>query len=403
MGKLTKRSIDQIKVGKRDFVVWDDTLPGFGLRVKPSGVKSFIVQFRNAAGRSRRMTLGRFGVLTPTQARELARQKLAAASQGDDPVQEMQAARTDINVKELADRYMEEYASIHKKPLSVAADERSFRLVILPAIGNLPAKSIIRTDIAKMMHAHKNEPVKANRAFALVSKMLNLAEAWGIRPDASNPCRHIKKFPERPRRRYLSEEELARLGKVLRECEHNGSELSSAITALRLLIFTGCRRQEILELKWDYVDFSRECILFPDSKSGFKAIPLGDAALDVLATTPRIVGNPYVCPGVKAMRPLVGLQRVWARIRAKAGLKDVHIHDLRHTFGATGAGAGQSLHILGSLLGHKQSRTTQAYAHLAQSPQKKAVDDINSRLKQAMEREPKHKVVPIHGGQEIDR
>ena len=399
MAKLTKRSIDQIKpAGKQDVVVWDDTLPGFGLRVKPSGVKSFIVQFRNSAGRSRRMTLGRFGVLTPAQARNRAMQILAAASRGDDPVQEKQAARTDISVNELAERYMDEYAKMYKKPLSVAADERSLRLVILPAIGHLPAKSITRTDIAKMMHAHKSEPVKANRAFALVSKMVNLAEAWGIRPDASNPCRHIKKFPEKPRQRYLSDEELARLGRALRECEKEGSELPSSITALRLLIFTGCRRQEILELKWDYVDFGRECILFPDSKSGFKAVPLGDAALEVLANTPRITGNPYVCPGIKLMRPLVGLQRAWARIRSKADLDDVHLHDLRHTFGATGAGAGQSLHILGSLLGHKQSRTTQVYAHLAQSPQKKAVDDINARLKRAMEQEPEQKVVPIHGG-----
>ena len=397
MARITKRLIDGLQPKAKDYVEFDDSLAGFGIRVWPSGKKSFVLWYRNLEGRARKLTLGVYGRLTVDEARQMARKALGHVAQGEDPAQAKQAARTDITMKELSNRYMEEYAKLHKKPLSVAADERSLRLVILPALGHLPVKGITRADVAKMMHAHKDEPVKANRAFALLSKALNLAEAWGVRADASNPCRHIKKFPEKPRRRYLSDDELARLGQVLRDCEKEGNELLSAITALRLLIFTGCRRQEILELKWEYVDFNRESIFFPDSKSGYKAVPLGDAALDVLANTPRIAGNPYVCAGVKPMRPLVGLQRVWQRIRAKAGLGDVHIHDLRHTFGATGAGAGQSLHIIGSLLGHKQSRTTQVYAHLAQSPQKKAVNDIDARLKRAMEEKPEQKIVPIHG------
>ena len=400
MAKLTKRLVDSLAAEGGDLVVWDAELPGFGVRVKPSGVKSFCIQYRNEQGRSRRVTIGRYGRMTVDEARKEARQKLAKVDRGADPAQEKQAARTDITMKELSNRYMEEYALLHKKPLSVAADERSLRLVILPALGHLPVKGITRADVAKMMHAHKNEPVKANRAFALLSKALNLAETWGIRPDASNPCRHVKKFPERPKQRFLSEDELSRLGKVLKDCEQEGNELPSVITAIRLLLFTGCRRQEILELKWEYVDFERECIFFADSKTGFKAVPLGNAALEVLANTPRAAGNPYVCPGIKPMRPLVGLQRAWARIRTKAGLDDVRLHDLRHTFGATGAGAGQSLHILGKILGHSQAKTTSRYAHLAQTPQKKAVDSINDQLERAMNAPVKEKVVSIPTRQE---
>ena len=395
MARITKRLIDGLQPKAKDFVEFDDSLAGFGIRVWPSGKKSFVLWYRNIEGRARKLTLGVYGRLTVDEARQMARKALGHVAQGEDPAQAKQAARTDITMKELANRYMEEYALLHKKPLSVAADERSLRLVILPALGHLPVKGITRADVAKMMHTHKDEPVKANRAFALLSKALNLAEAWGIRQDASNPCRHVKKFPERPKQRFLSEDELSRLGKVMKDCEQESSEMPSVMTAIRLLLFTGCRRQEILELKWEYVDFERESIFLPDSKTGFKVVPLGNAALEVLANTPRVAGNPYVCPGIKPMRPLVGLQRAWVRIRNKAGLNDVRIHDLRHTFGATGAGAGQSLHILGKILGHTQSKTTSRYAHLAQTPQKKAVDSINDQLEKAMNARVKEKVIEI--------
>ena len=214
--------------------------------------------------------------------------------------------------------------------------------------------------------------------------MFNLAELWGLRPDGSNPCRHVKKFKEEKRERYLSADELARLGEVLRECEQEGLETQPTINLYRLLLLTGCRLSEIQTLKWDYVDFENAALHLPDSKSGSKTVHLGPPALKILIGIESIEGNPWVITGKLENTHLQEPQRPWRRIRARAGLDDVRIHDLRHTFASIAVSGGHGLPMIGKLLGHTQVQTTARYAHLATDPVKRAAADVSASIEAAL-------------------
>jgi len=395
MQKLTKKLLDSAKAQNKETVLWDDILAGFGVRVKLSGVKSFCVQYRNAQGRSRRLTIGRYGRLTLAQARAKARQILAEVDQGVDPLEEKRKGRRAPTVKELADRYMSEHAEVKKKPSSVTKDRTLITRLIKPNLGNMKVEAVKTSDIAQLHHSLRTTPTQANRVLALISKMFSLAEKWGLRPQGTNPSKYVERYREIERQRYLTPDELARLGKVLTEMESESLEHPSVFTAIKLLLFTGCRRGEILTLRWEHVDFDRKCLVLPDSKTGYKRVPLNDLALEVLSETTRQAGSPYVCPGREPMKPLVGLPRAWYRVRDKAGLKDCRIHDLRHSFASVAAGAGLSLPVIGALLGHSQAATTQRYAHLAQDPLREASNTTGAKIWEAMSSSPRRKVIPI--------
>lgn len=396
--KLTKRLLDSVKAEGSDLVFWDTEQVGLGVRVKPSGVKSFCVQYRNAQGRSRRVTLGKYGRMTLDQARKAAREKLSSVDRGADPAEERNAARGAPTVAQLASRYMAEHSEVKKKSESIRKDRLLVDRYILPDLGRYNVDEVSREQIAKLHHGLRDKPYQANRVLEVVRKMFNLAEAWGLRPDGTNPAKHIQKFKERKRERYLSEDEWARLGKVLTEVEQANSEMPSVVTAVRLLIFTGCRLSEVLNLRWDDVDWQRGCLNLRDSKTGQRFVPLAQTALDLLENTPRQAGNPFVCPGARPMRPLVNLQRPWRRIRKGAGLEDVRLHDLRHSFASVGAGVGMSLPVIGKLLGHTQAQTTMRYSHLAADPLRQAASQISERIAEAMAREPEKKVLPLTRG-----
>jgi integrase len=210
--------------------------------------------------------------------------------------------------------------------------------------------------------------------------MFNLAELWGLRPDGSNPRKHIKKYREDKRERFLSAAELRRVGEVLREMEAEGLEMPSAIAAVRLLILTGCRLNEIMTLKWEFIDLDTGVLNLPDSKTGAKIVYLGKPAIDTLRRLPRLPGNPWVIYGIKPGSRLIDLQPFWQRLRARAGLKDARIHDLRHTFASAAVAAGQGLPMIGKLLGHTQVATTARYAHLAADPVKAAADRVAGEI-----------------------
>jgi integrase len=382
MPRLTKRSVESARPEPgRDVFLWDSALPGFGLRVKPTGARSYIVQYRTWSGRSKRMTLGRHGVLTVDEARSAARQALASAARGDDPAGEKAAARRAITFSEFADRYLEQHATPKKKASSAATDRRNLRLHLRPALGSLTVAEITRADVVKLHHDMRQTPGAANRILALLSKMMNLAERWGLRPDGSNPCRHVERYPERRRDRFLSAAELGRLGEVLRKLEAKGAESPSVIGAIRLLVLTGARRSEILNLRWQYVDLERGLLRLPDSKTGAKVIHLGAPVIQILAGLRRHCD--CVLPTASGSRP-VSLSRPWSRIRKEAGLADVRVHDLRHSFASVGAGAGLGLPIIGKLLGHRAAATTARYAHLADDPVRQASEAISSRIAASM-------------------
>lgn len=379
MPKLTKRMVEATRPATRDVYVFDSELPCFGLRVKPGGARSYFVQYRNGR-RSRRLTLGRHGVLTTEQARHLAQDALAAVRKGEDPAAQRKAERAAASFAEFAERYFAQHAEVKKKPTSIRNDRFLLRRHVLPALGKLALRDITRADIVALHHSLRTTPYVANRALALLSRMFSLAHLWGVLPDGGNLCRGVEKYREHKRQRFLSSEELTRLGTVLREVEHEAVEWPTVVPALRLALLTGARIGEIRTLKWDDVKYERGVLELSDSKTGEKTVQLNAPALEVLGGISRKDDNPYVMYGRAAGAPLVNLKDPWGRIRERAGMPDLRIHDLRHSFASTGAGLHASLPVIGALLGHSQPSTTQRYAHLAADPLKEAAERIGSRI-----------------------
>ena len=409
-GKLTIRGIKAIKAPSSGYTVtWDQELPGFGLRTTAAGVKSFVLAYRNSARRSRNLTIGRFGVLTLAQARRRARELLVQVAAGRDPVAEKESSKG-LTVAELAERYLEQHARSKKKPSSVKADEVNLKNHVLPNLGRLRVDAVSREDVGALHHKLRKTSGAANRVLALVSKMMNLSEKWGLRPDGTNPCRHVERFKERRRQRYLSESEIGRLGAALIQLEQEAGqdvkteklrarrirEARSLAAAVRLLILTGARRSEIVGLRWDWVDFERGYLRLPDSKSDAKLIDLNAPALAVLESLDRC--SEYVIPGRNCDAPLVGFSKAWARVAKMAKLEDLRAHDLRHSFASVGAAGGYSLVTIGALLGHSQPATTARYAHLANSPARAASEAIGGRIAAALSGKPDAEVIELRPG-----
>lgn len=381
MPKLSKRTVDSAKPGKKEYFVWDSEMRRFGLRVLPTGRKTYVIHYRKN-GRYRRLTIGPHGVLTPSEARDLAREHLVDVARGGDPSQKRKIERRAPTVAALGARLIEEHAVVRLKPTTQREYERAVRLFINPAMGNLKVSEVTRRDVAQLHHQMRHIPYQANRVLGVMSKMFNMAEIWGLRPDGSNPCRHIAKYPERKRERFLSSDELKTLAAVLEQTEFEGSESHAAVTAIRLLVLTGCRLRVIQTLRWDYIDGSY--IVLPDSKTGPRRIPITPAIRQVFATVNRDKGNPYVIQGKLPGSHLTDLQHPWRRIRERADLTDVRIHDLRHTYASHAIAAGMSLPLVGKLLGHTQVQTTARYAHLADDHVKRAAEQLSTQLATVM-------------------
>ena len=283
-------------------------------------------------------------------------------------------------MRELGRRFLEEYVPAYCKPSTQAEYRRSVELFIDPRIGKRRVPDVQRSNIAALHHDMRSTPYQANRTLGVLSKMFNLAELWGLRRDGSNPCRHVKRFREERRERFLSDAEYPRLGTALREIEQEGSETPSAVAAIRLLMLTGCRLSEIQKLRWEHVNLDAGERRLPDTKTGAKVVHLGDPAIAVLRGVAREDDNPWVITGRKPGSHLTDLQHPWRRIRDRAELDDVRIHDLRYSFASGGLLVGEGLPMIGKLLGHTQVQTTARYAHLANDPIKSAANRIASRI-----------------------
>jgi integrase len=378
MQKLTKKIVEATLPQDKDLILWDSEISGFMCKVTPTGRKSYFLYYRTQEKRQRRPKIGDHGILTAEQARSIAQQWLLQISQGKDPSLEKQEVRVIPTVRELAEQYMREHAP-HKKASSQKEDRRLWNQYILPAFRALKVTSLERSDIAKLHHSLQHLPTTGNRVLSVLSKALNLAELWGYRPNHSNPCLHIKKYGENKRERFLSQDEITRLMNALDE-EEKGSSLPWPSHAIRLLLLTGCRLNEILTLKWKEVDLENNCLRLRDSKTGKKLVYLSSAAIELFNAIPREEGNSYVICGGKEGAHLINLQKPWRRIRKKVGLDDVRLHDLRHTFASIAASNGLSLPIIGALLGHKQTQTTARYAHLIGQPLIEASEKIGGKI-----------------------
>jgi integrase len=385
-GKITKRSVDALKPAAdgAEAVLWDSELKGFGVRVQRGGAKSYVLHYRIGTGRGatlRKLTIGRHGSpWTPETARKEAKTLLGMIEEGADPAADKMARREAPTIAELAERFLVEHAEAKRKGSTAAEYRRLLDKIILPALGKRKVADVTRADMTKLHHANRAIPYQSNRVLAVLSKMFNLAERWGLRPDGSNPCRHVERFAEKKRERMLSPAELARLGDAL--VAYDGSPY--AVAAVKLLVFTGARLGEVLGLRWEWIDFERGEARLPDSKTGAKTLHLPPPALTVLSALPRLDGNPHVIAGQKPGAALVNLEKPWRAIRKEAGLDDVRLHDLRHAFASVAASSGMGLPIIGKMLGHTQAATTHRYAHLASDPVKAAAAAVAGKIAAAM-------------------
>lgn len=375
MAKLTKRFVDLAQPGPKDVFHWDQDIPGFGLRVKPSGAKSYLVQYRQD-GRSRRMTLGRHGVITADEARKLARQHLGSVAHGENPAENRLTRRKAPSMKDLCDDYMGRHALPNKRASSVRNDYAMIENIILPKLGTKKVADVTRRDVEPILHRMKATPYRANRVRALLSKMFSLAVAWEWRDD--NPALGIEKFQEEKRDRWLNEEELKRLTTVI-----NAHPNQRAANIIRLLILTGARRGEALNATWDQFDLKRGVWTKPAHTTKQKRtehVPLSGATVELLTCmkAQHSADSRYLFPGDTPGKPLNCIKKFWEEARTAAKIEDCRIHDLRHTFASHLVSSGVSLPIVGRLLGHTQPQTTQRYAHLADNPLRLAAERMSA-------------------------
>lgn len=428
--KLTKRNVDTLAapVGKSRELYWDADLPGFLVAVYASGRKSYFINYskRGADKRFKIAVEGRSD-LAPEEARKEARRLLGTIAGGGDPKGDLDAHRAVRTFGDVATEFLEvhvkakrgartyaEYKRLLDKHVCIAAKEFKF------AIGHLKITDVTRRDVARLHAALASTPAVANRVLAVISSVWTYAARRDEVERSSNPATGLERNTENAVVRYLSTDEFARLGDALREAETIGLpwEIDPkkktkhvpkenrrtlidpfAVAAIRLLLLTGARLNEVLTAKWSDFDIERGVIMLQTHKtartSGMKPLVLGAPALEILQMLPRVEGNPYIIVGSKEGEPRYELKRPWQAVRSTAEIEGFRIHDLRHSFASVGAGGGASLPIIGKLLGHNQASTTQRYAHLQIDPLKRAADQIGAVITAGLNRAKGADVVQI--------
>jgi integrase len=377
--KLSKTAVEAIAPGTEDIVIWDTALPGFGVRVKPTGVRSYIVQYRDrATGASKRMTIGQHGpLLTFEQAKKHARALLADAMRGQDPSGDRRAKRRAPTITDLAADYLDKYATPKKRPKSVRDDRSMLHNTILPKLGSQKVAAVGRREIEALHADLREHPYQANRVLALLSKMFNLAVEWHWRTD--NPVKGIKRYDEEKRDRWLCDDELKQLCEVL-----DAHPNQRAANAVRLQLLTGARMGEVLGAKKIDFDLERGVWRKPSHQTKQKRtehLPLSAEAVSLVASL--IKGSPraeHLFPGTAAGAPLKDVKKFWGSVMRQAGITGYRRHDNRHTYASHLVSSGLSLEIVGRLLGHTNPSTTKRYAHLADDPLRAATDLFGAKL-----------------------
>lgn len=400
MAKLTKRFVDTVEIRDKDYVVWDDELPGFGLRVFASGKRSYVIQYR-AAGRSRRYAIGLHGVWTPETARREAMAQLGQVARGENPAENRQLDRKAMTVKELAEQYVKAMEAglimgkggRPKRPSTIYTNIGALNGHIIPLIGQRRVRDLTKADVTKMMNdviAGKTRAVKrtgkkrgvsilrggrgtASKCVGLTGSMLTYAINIGI--IEHNVAHGIRKPKDQVRDRRLSDDEYRELGKMLSEAGED-HELAPTIAVTRLLALTGCRRGEILGLKWSEVDFENSCLRLADSKEGASTRPIGLPVIELLEDRRKTVSGDYVFPGTRASQTFGSFPNHWNRIFGGPRIPDFTAHILRHSFASTANDLGFTESTIAALVGHSTGSITSKYIHSVDSVLIMAADTI---------------------------
>lgn len=393
MPKISKSIVDKAKPTTKEYLVQDSDIPGFALRVYPSGTKSYTFQYR-FNGRTKKIAIGKHGPMSPFKARQKAVELWNEVNDGKNPSGDRFEIGDGITISELCDLYLLEGCS-HKKPSTLATDKGRIKRHIKPLLGNFMASEISIDDANQFMNdiisgkTAVDQKTKtrgrarvtggkgtASRTVGLLGGIFSFAIQKGVRAD--NPVHSVKRPKDRKMQRFLNHKEL----KVLFEFLSAPSALSlnlNSVPAIKLLLLTGCRKSEILQMKWKYVDYENNYLMLPDSKTGEKKVPLNDQSLQVLEGLPRIKGNPHVFAAANGGH-FTGLQKCWEKIRTHLQMEDVRLHDLRHSFATILASQGASLLLIGKMLGHSDPKTTQIYAHLVDKEALAATQAVGKTL-----------------------
>lgn len=411
-GRITKRTVDALRATGKEYVQWDGELTGFGVRVRPGGSKSFVAVYRTG-GRStplRRVTIGSVGKIEADAARERAKTIIRQAELGHDFAAEKAKARAELTFDKICDLYLAEGCDT-KKASTLATDRGRIERHIKPLLGKKRIGEITRADVEKFMRdvaagkTATDEKTKkrgraiveggkgtATRTVGLLGGIMSFAVLRQLRSD--NPVRGVKRYPDKKGETFLSATDLAKIGKALSELEAEGAN-PSALTIIRLLAFTGARKTEIAALKWSELDLERGYLRLGDSKTGSKAIPIGAPVCEILASWPALDGSRYVFPATSGDGHFQGVERVWWKVKTRAGFPALRLHDLRHSFASMGLARGDALPVIGAILGHADVKTTSRYAHLADDPVRQAADGIASSVHAAMSSAPKGSVIQL--------
>lgn len=380
--RFTETYVDKLTLPEgapKKYVEWDEALPGFGVRLYPSGRKAWVVFYRIGRGRgaqSRTRVIDSVDRLPLKEARAQAQEILVAARRGTDLLGEADSERERPTVADLYKKWKQEYAGPRLRRTTLRSAELLWRNYILPALGKKKVGDVAREDVARLHSRLRRTPYQANRMRALLSVAFRLAEEWGWRPQGSNPVELVRPYPEKKRVRYLSEDEVRRLLGAL--------DRSQSADIIRMLLFTGCRWGEIAKLRWEEVDLKARVIRLKDSKTGPRQVPLTEAAATVLLRQPSRFAGEWVFPSPRSPRkPVHSIRRYWEPLRADLGLEGLRIHDLRHTMGSWLGIQGASGFVIAKALGHSQLSTTERYVHLNNDPVREAMNTVT----EAMEKE----------------
>ncbi|WP_400564434.1 tyrosine-type recombinase/integrase [Pseudomonas aeruginosa] len=382
--KLTKSVVDAAAPQAQAIELRDTLVPGFMCKVTPAGRKVFMLQYRTNAGERRKPALGQYGELTVDQARSLAQEWLAQVRRGGDPAAEKAATRKAPTVEELCKKFMEDYSSKRNKPSTQIGYQGVIDRNVIPLLGRKKVQDVKRPDIATFMEKLAHKQTEANKAFSVLRKMFNLAEVWGLRPDGSNPCRHVPMYPAGKTTHLISDQDMGKLFRQLDKIEANGQESYVIPLAIRLQFEFAARRSEIVGLRWEWVDLENRRVVWPDSKTGGMSKPMSEEAYRLLSTAPRLDGSPFVLPSPTHPGQHLTTGEYyggWCRTLKAAGATHVGTHGVRHRSATDIANSGIPVKVGMALTAHKTVAMFMRYVHTEDDPVRQAAELVANRRK----------------------
>ncbi|KGG85026.1 MULTISPECIES: tyrosine-type recombinase/integrase [Comamonas] len=380
--KLTKSVVDTAQAQTCDVELRDTLVPGFLCKVTPTGRKVFMVQYRTNSGVRRKPALGQFGELTVEQARSLAQDWLAEVRRGGDPGLDKAEARKAPTVKELCGRFMEDHSKPHNKPSTQDSYQYQIDKFVIPVFGSKKVIEVTRHDITALMKSMEKSPTQANRVLSLVRKMFNLAELWGYRPDGTNPCRHLPKYPEKGSTRLITNEQMTKLFTYFEKAEAEGLEHPILLLPVRLQFEFAARMSEVRLLQWDWLDLPNRRVVWPDSKTDDMSKPLSAESRRLLEGASHYGDSPYVCPSIqKPDKPLSknSYYQAWRRTLGRAGVPKVGTHGIRHRSATDIANSGVPIKVGMALTAHKTVAMFMRDVHTEDDPVRQAAELVATR------------------------